>query len=604
MAEQANRDQNHVTSVLFTGSDGGTYNLEGDENTGRIYVDLASGSGTVTSVSVVTANGFAGSVANATTTPAITLTTTVTGILEGNGTAISAASTTGSGAVVLANSPTFVDDITVGTAATATGQILLKGTTSGTVTLSVADAAGTWTMKLPTTDGDSGQFLQTDGSGNTTWAAGSSGITIGTTTITSGTTTRILYDNAGVVGEYTITGTGTVVAMQTNPTLSGITMTDATNIVLDTTTGTKIGTATSQKLSFYNATPIVQPSGDVATALSNLGLIATPTVVATTISTATESSDTTCFPVFVTASGTQTLPAKTNTTLTYNASTSSLGATLITATTSVTSASILASSNDSGALGASGTAFSDLFLASGGVINWDTGDVTLTHSSNLLTIAGGDLTVPTLNATTSVVLDNGDTGSGATLICESVPGSSTITFPNTTGTVTLIAATQTLTNKTLTAPNIGGAAQLAEGASIALDAALSADGAYSGITIAGTAGTTLAFGDLVYLAAADSRWELADADSATTSDRLLGMCVLAAASDGSATRLLLMGNIRADAAFPTMTIGSAMYVGETAGDIQVAIPTGADNVIRRVGYALTADELYFNPSMDSQTTVA
>jgi len=47
--------------------------------------------GTVTSVSVVSANGFAGTVANATTTPAITLTTTITGVLKGNGTAISAA---------------------------------------------------------------------------------------------------------------------------------------------------------------------------------------------------------------------------------------------------------------------------------------------------------------------------------------------------------------------------------------------------------------------------------------------------------------------------------------------------------------------------------
>lgn len=49
------------------------------------------GSGTVTSASVVTANGFAGSVATATTTPAITLNTTVTGITKGNGTALSAA---------------------------------------------------------------------------------------------------------------------------------------------------------------------------------------------------------------------------------------------------------------------------------------------------------------------------------------------------------------------------------------------------------------------------------------------------------------------------------------------------------------------------------
>ena len=50
------------------------------------------GSGTVTSVSVASANGFAGSVANATTTPAITVSTSITGVLKGNGTAISAAS--------------------------------------------------------------------------------------------------------------------------------------------------------------------------------------------------------------------------------------------------------------------------------------------------------------------------------------------------------------------------------------------------------------------------------------------------------------------------------------------------------------------------------
>lgn len=47
--------------------------------------------GTVTSVSVVSANGFDGTVATATTTPAITIKTSITGLLKGNGTAISAA---------------------------------------------------------------------------------------------------------------------------------------------------------------------------------------------------------------------------------------------------------------------------------------------------------------------------------------------------------------------------------------------------------------------------------------------------------------------------------------------------------------------------------
>lgn len=49
------------------------------------------GSGTVTSVSVVPANGFTGTVATPSTTPAITIATSVTGVLKGNGTAISAA---------------------------------------------------------------------------------------------------------------------------------------------------------------------------------------------------------------------------------------------------------------------------------------------------------------------------------------------------------------------------------------------------------------------------------------------------------------------------------------------------------------------------------
>jgi hypothetical protein len=50
-----------------------------------------SGNGTVTSVSITSGNGLAGTVTNPTTTPAIALSTTVTGMLKGNGTAISAA---------------------------------------------------------------------------------------------------------------------------------------------------------------------------------------------------------------------------------------------------------------------------------------------------------------------------------------------------------------------------------------------------------------------------------------------------------------------------------------------------------------------------------
>jgi len=58
---------------------------------------------------------------------------------------------------------------------------------------------------------------------------------------------------------------------------SDITITDA-DVVLATGTGTKIGTGTTQKLSFWNATPVVQPGHitdptDLATSITALELI-------------------------------------------------------------------------------------------------------------------------------------------------------------------------------------------------------------------------------------------------------------------------------------------------------------------------------------------
>jgi len=133
-----------------------------------------------------------------------------------------------------------------------------------------------------------------------------------------------------------------------------------------------------------------------------------------------------------------------------------------------------------------------------------------------------------------------------------------------------------------------------ENKGIILDAALSADGKYSGIVEAGTAGTALAFGDLVYLAVADSKWELTDASVAATSFGKIGICVLAAA-ENAATTILLWGKVRADAAFPALTIGAPVHMSETAGDIVVVAPVTAGAIVRIIGYGNTADELMFCP---------
>ena len=56
---------------------------------------------------------------------------------------------------------------------------------------------------------------------------------------------------------------------------SAITVTDNIPFVFGTANGSKFGTATGQKISFYNSTPIVQPSStNVTSALVSLGLIA------------------------------------------------------------------------------------------------------------------------------------------------------------------------------------------------------------------------------------------------------------------------------------------------------------------------------------------
>lgn len=72
----AKKDENGIPVLMgVSNADGVTpIMVYVDPVTHRLLVDLAVGSGTVTSFSIVTANGISGSVANATTTPALTLT--------------------------------------------------------------------------------------------------------------------------------------------------------------------------------------------------------------------------------------------------------------------------------------------------------------------------------------------------------------------------------------------------------------------------------------------------------------------------------------------------------------------------------------------------
>jgi len=144
---------------------------------------------------------------------------------------------------------------------------------------------------------------------------------------------------------------------------------------------------------------------------------------------------------------------------------------------------------------------------------------------------------------------------------------------------------------------------LAENTQILFDPALSADGKWNGISRTGTAGAILAFGDTVYFAVGDSKWELLDADAEATISGLAGICVVAGNEDAAVT-IMTYGVIRADTAFPALTIGAPVFAGTTAGDIVVTAPSGSSDCVRVLGQAITANSILFNPSPDWYELVA
>jgi len=88
--------------------------------------------------------------------------------------------------------------------------------------------------------GSTGQVLTVAG-GVPTWAAGGGGLTINTTTISGGTSGRVLYDNAGTVGELATTGTSNVV-LSDSPTITGTVLIGSTSGTAAVTLG-RSGTA-------------------------------------------------------------------------------------------------------------------------------------------------------------------------------------------------------------------------------------------------------------------------------------------------------------------------------------------------------------------------
>lgn len=247
------------------------------------------GSGTVTAVSVASANGFAGSSSGG-ATPALTISTSINApVLAGNGTAIAAATTTGSGStVVLATSPTLVTpalgtpSALVGTNITGTasgltaGNVTTNANLTGVITsvgnaTSIASQTGTGTKFVVDTSPTlvtpvlgvasattiNKVTLTAPATGSTLTIADGKTLTVSNTmTLTATDGSTLAIGGGGTLGSNAYTSTA--YAPLASPTFTG-----AVTIPTPFTIGAVSMTSTGTQLNYLNAATGVTGSGSV-----------------------------------------------------------------------------------------------------------------------------------------------------------------------------------------------------------------------------------------------------------------------------------------------------------------------------------------------------
>jgi hypothetical protein len=201
----------------------------------------AVATGGLSSISVATANGLAGTVANPTTTPVITMSTTVTGMVKGNGTALSAA--TAATDYVAPSAYASANGLTMATAR------LLGRTTASTGAAEEISVAGGLTLSGGVLTGGSGSVSSVGGTGTV------NGITLtGTVTTTGDLTLGGTLSGVSLATQVTGTlpvangGTGATTAGTARSNLSAAASganTDITSVALTTGTISTIPSAST-----------------------------------------------------------------------------------------------------------------------------------------------------------------------------------------------------------------------------------------------------------------------------------------------------------------------------------------------------------------------
>lgn len=285
--------------------------------------------------------------------------------------------------------PTSSGGLYVGGDTAHDGAVIIQNAAGTTSVKIIQSGAGAWTWKLPPDDGNSGDVIITDGAGVTTWAAPK------VTAVDAGgdTTTWPLLATSQTGNQAPATDAG----LTYNATTNALTATTFIGALTGDVTGNVSGSSGSTTGNAATATALAN-----ARTIGGVNFDGTANIVPQTIQSVNEATDTTCFPLFISASGTQSLQPLNNTSLTFNSNTAAFGAAILVSTVSTGTAPLTVTSTTNvanlNASSLSGATFAAPGAIGGGTAS--TGAFTTLTTTSTLTV-NGVATTGTVNSGTA-----------------------------------------------------------------------------------------------------------------------------------------------------------------------------------------------------------
>jgi len=232
---------------------------------------------------------------------------------------------------------------------------------------------------------------------------------------------------------------------------------------------------------------------------------------------------------------------------------------------------------------------------SGNIELGNASDTTISRvSAGVAAIEGNNIVVNTSSPTLATITTTGNIELGNasdTTLSRSAAGQLAVEGVD----VLTTSNTKTVTNKTLTTPVINGATLNGD---LQTDGLPDTDDTWNGkSTNSFNAAGTIAQFDCVYMTSS-STWALTDADAIGTAGNVLVMMAGAAGTASNPLRVIEPGSwVRNDAW--NWTVGGVLYLDTaTPGGMTQTVPSGTDDAVKIVGHAVSADVIYFNPSVN------